>query len=341
MNDNHRLRTTTPPRLAVIITATLLGGMIAAVGVVGSNAIELPLTETAQAALRDAGIAGVGVRFDGREAVLTSAGASGADLADAERLVEALDGVRWVTVVEADPATLPTLSVTQDPGGVVTIAGTVGTEDEASAFEEAAIAAFGDGTAVELVVVDGVAPAIWAARVPELFAALGEVEQVSFALASSGATLTGAAVDPPTAQAAVEAALDSIPLQATLSQAGPTADETAAINGTVILFVADSVTLDPAARRRVDDLAELLVRYPSVRVTLTGHIAIPVGSEAEAVRFSERRAQAVADALVAGGVDVARIDVVGAGSSRPVGDNGTQAGAAANRRVTVLIMVGS
>ena len=36
-----------------------------------------------------------------------------------------------------------------------------------------------------------------------------------------------------------------------------------------------------------------------------------------------------------------RIELAGAGSSQPVGDNATADGAAANRRVTVLIMEGS
>jgi predicted flap endonuclease-1-like 5' DNA nuclease len=57
----------------------------------------------------------------------------------------------------------------------------------------------------------------------------------------------------------------------------------------------------------------VLLRYPSIRVTLTGHIAIRVGSEADAVAFSARRAQAVADALAAAGVDAERLDVMGPG----------------------------
>jgi outer membrane protein OmpA-like peptidoglycan-associated protein len=337
VNDEHRVRVTTPPRLAMIVTATLLGGMIAAVSVIGSNSLEPPLTQTAQAALRDAGIHGVQVRFDGREAFLTSVGAPESTVTTAGTVVAALDGVRWVTVVPVDPATLPTLTVTEDSDGVVTVGGTVGSGDEAAAIGAAATAAFGAGTMLDIEVDPDVLPALWASRVPEIVSLLAEVGDVSFSLETGGATLAGSAVDPPTVEEAVQAAIDGIPLRADLTEAAPTAEETAAINGTVILFVADSVTLDAAARRQVAELAEVLLRYPSIRVTLTGHVAIRVGSEADAVAFSARRAQAVADALVAAGVDAERLDVMGAGSSGPVADNGTPAGAAANRRVTVFV----
>jgi outer membrane protein OmpA-like peptidoglycan-associated protein len=101
------------------------------------------------------------------------------------------------------------------------------------------------------------------------------------------------------------------------------------------------VTLDETARVKLAGLADALRRFPTIAVTLTGHIAIPVGTEADAIAFSRQRAQAVADALIADGIEASRIETDGAGSSQPVGDNATEAGAASNRRVTVLIMEGS
>jgi outer membrane protein OmpA-like peptidoglycan-associated protein len=341
MTDDDRARATTPPRLAVIITATLLGGMIAAVGLVGAQAIEPGLTTSARQALIDAGVSGVDVRFDGREAFLSSSGASPSQLAQAERVVEAVDGVRWATIEKPDPAMQAQVAVSADDDGVVTVTGTVGTAAEASAIQDAAVAAFGLGTVSEVVVDEGVAVASWAESTPQLFDALAQVDDLEFTLDGGGAFLSGAAVDPKEVAAAAQTALGDIPLSFALDQAGPTAEETAVINGTVILFIADSVTLDAAARDRVAELADALRRFPEVPVTLTGHIAIPVGTEADAIAFSLQRAQAVADALTADGIAADRIDIEGAGSSRPVGDNATAAGAAANRRVTVLIMEGS
>jgi hypothetical protein len=87
-----------------------------------------------------------------------------------------------------------------------------------------------------------VLPALWLRECPRSSRSLAEVGDVSFSLETGGATLAGSAVDPPTVEAAVQAAIDGIPLRADLTEAAPTAEETAAINGTVILFVADSVT---------------------------------------------------------------------------------------------------
>jgi outer membrane protein OmpA-like peptidoglycan-associated protein len=341
MTEDRRATATTPPRLALIISATLLGAMIAGVGVIGAEAIELPLTEAARDALRDNGISGVDVRFDGREAFLTPDGAGTAEAARAEQIVAGLYGVRWVTVAELDPAAIPSLELTESAGGQVTVRGSVGSEEQADALHQAAVAAFGPDTAVDLTVTDGVATSPWVETAPELFASLAAVHDLSFALDPDGATLTGSAFDPSAAEESVAQALGDIPLQADIAQSGPTDDEIAAINGTVILFVADSVKLDKRARAAVQDLAEVLRRYPAVEVQLTGHIAIPVGTEADAVAFSERRAKAVAAALAAAGVAPENLHIVGAGSSEPVGDNATEAGAAANRRVTVLIMEGS
>lgn len=341
MSDDDRARATTPPRLAVIITATLLGGMIAGVAVVGSNAIEAPLTAAAQGALRDAGITGIDVHFDGREGFLTPVGASEAQLADATRLVQAIDGVRWVTIDRPGAAApQPSITVTEGPDGSVVVNGLAGTAAEASAIQDAAQTAFGPGTVAEVTVEDGVAVPAWSGEVPDLFAALAQVDHLEFTLAPDGASVSGEALDPDGVTHQLGAALGTIPLDSTLTQAGPTEEERAAIDGTVIRFTADSVTLDAAARKQVAKLADALRRFPMIGVTLTGHIAIPVGTEAQAVAFSKERAQAVADALVRDGITADRIEVVGAGSSQPVGDNSSAAGAAANRRVTVLIEEG-
>jgi outer membrane protein OmpA-like peptidoglycan-associated protein len=338
MSDDDRVRATTPPRLAVIITATLLGGMIAAVAVVGSSALEAPLTSAARDALREEGISGVAVRFEGREAVLTSLGASAQQLTAAGRVVQAIDGVRWVSIDDASVvAPRAALAVAEDGAGVVSVTGLSGTAAEASAIQDAVRTAFGPAATARITVREGVAVPTWSGSEPELFAALAQVDGVSFALDGDGARVGGSAADPEGVRHRLESVLGTIPLLSTLTQAGPTPAEVAAINGTVIRFGADSVALNAAARRQVTGLAEALRRFPEVQVLLTGHIAIPVGTEADAVAFSLRRATAVAEALVADGIAADRIQVAGAGTAHPVGDNSSASGAAANRRVTVLI----
>lgn len=62
-----------------------------------------------------------------------------------------------------------------------------------------------------------------------------------------------------------------------------------------------------------------------------------IGSVATNKRLSKARAQAVANALVAGGVDKARIIARGFGKDNPVCDNKTDEGRQCNRRVEVII----
>jgi outer membrane protein OmpA-like peptidoglycan-associated protein len=245
MAPEHRAPDTTSGtrRMAVIVTSTLLGGMIAAVGVIGSEALEPQLTANARAALDDAGFTSVDVRFDGREAFLSSPTSTSGRLAAADRVVEEVDGVRWATVVSDADAV---------GGGVSTPTPT----------------------------------------------------------ATPSPTPTTVPLDPATARWLAE---------------------------TDVLFAADSVTLDDAALTQLSQVAALLTDRSDVRLIVTGHIAIATGTEAEAIAFSQVRAQAVVDELLRRGATPDQLTVVGAGSSDPVGDNATPEGAAANRRVTFAI----
>lgn len=71
-------------------------------------------------------------------------------------------------------------------------------------------------------------------------------------------------------------------------------------------------------------------------VRVEGHTDNQGGADANKA-LSQRRADAVRDALVAAGVPASRIQAVGLGPSRPVADNGTPAGRARNRRVEVIV----
>lgn len=118
----------------------------------------------------------------------------------------------------------------------------------------------------------------------------------------------------------------------------PVPDEVlASLRATAVMFDADSVALRPDATAAIAGIASTLTAYPDLQVELVGHIAIPVGTEADAIAFSERRAAAVADELVRLGVDRARLTVTGVGTADAVGDNATASGAASNRRVTIEI----
>ena len=112
---DERTPATGAQRIAVIALASVLGGVTAGVAVIGSESFEPGLTESADSALHDAGVVGVGVRFDGREAVLTSEGADAALLAEAARVIERVDGVRWATIASPESSATPTATPSPTP----------------------------------------------------------------------------------------------------------------------------------------------------------------------------------------------------------------------------------
>jgi outer membrane protein OmpA-like peptidoglycan-associated protein len=90
----------------------------------------------------------------------------------------------------------------------------------------------------------------------------------------------------------------------------------------------------------LDRIAALLAANPSIRLQVAGYTdALPPPGLTN-VELSRRRAEAVAAYLAGHGVAAARMTVEGYGESRPVGDNGTAAGRAANRRVEITVLGG-
>jgi outer membrane protein OmpA-like peptidoglycan-associated protein len=85
-----------------------------------------------------------------------------------------------------------------------------------------------------------------------------------------------------------------------------------------ILFGPDTADLPRRSAESVRRVAELLVSAPAVTVHVEGHVADTPGSPEVARRLSKRRAEAVADALVAGGVDRTRITTADVGGERPL-----------------------
>ena len=98
-----------------------------------------------------------------------------------------------------------------------------------------------------------------------------------------------------------------------------------------VFFDFDSATLKPGAYREIDRTANVLNRYPQTTILVAGHTDSS-GSESYNQQLSERRAQAVRDALVNRGVDPRRLQVIGYGESQPISSSD-----AMNRRVELRI----
>jgi outer membrane protein OmpA-like peptidoglycan-associated protein len=107
-----------------------------------------------------------------------------------------------------------------------------------------------------------------------------------------------------------------------------------------ITFAVDSHTLSQQSRRVVSQLAKSLNRYPNSYVDVIGHTDSS-GDRAYNQQLSERRALAVANALVRRSVNPARIESAGVGETQPVASNASPGGRAQNRRVEVYVIPAS
>jgi len=103
-----------------------------------------------------------------------------------------------------------------------------------------------------------------------------------------------------------------------------------------LLFDSGGATLKPGAQRALDNLAQFLRKHPERDIAIEG-FTDSIGSPDSNQRLSERRAQAVKDALTGRGIESRRINARGFGPSFPVASNATETGRQLNRRVEIVI----
>ena len=104
-----------------------------------------------------------------------------------------------------------------------------------------------------------------------------------------------------------------------------------------ILFETGKAELMPGAGRTIDQLAEFLKKHSGRNVLIEGHTD-SVGGETYNLGLSQRRADAVKTALIAGGILPDRIMTKGYGERYPIAGNSTAAGRQENRRVEIIIL---
>lgn len=104
-----------------------------------------------------------------------------------------------------------------------------------------------------------------------------------------------------------------------------------------VTFATNSYTIQPQFQRTLDEVARTLTGYEKTFIDVRGHTD-STGGDAINVPLSQNRAEAVANYLSSRGVQRARIETRGYASSQPVGDNGTESGKQANRRVEIKIV---
>ena len=151
---------------------------------------------------------------------------------------------------------------------------------------------------------------------------LADAQAQETALARKEAELAGAAAD------ALRARLNN--LRATRSARGlqMSLDDVA--------FASGQSKLRAEADEPLAQLVEFVRQAPDKQIRIEGHTDSTGSANANQV-LSQRRAEAVRDALVAAGIDASRMTAVGVGAERPVAPNDSPEGRARNRRVDVIL----
>lgn len=103
-----------------------------------------------------------------------------------------------------------------------------------------------------------------------------------------------------------------------------------------VLFDLNEAELKPAGLRTVERLAEFMKEYPERRVRVEGYTD-STGEADYNQQLSERRAEAVRNALMLAGIQPSRVEVQGFGEQYPVASNDTSSGRQQNRRVEIVI----
>jgi len=186
---------------------------------------------------------------------------------------------------------------------------------------------------------------IGAGKAADEYVAHGDEERQRIQLAARTRELNAARAEAQQASAEAQAAADQA--QAVAADRDRLQDELSSLQakqsprGTVItlkdmVFETGQAVLQPGAERTLDALANALKDTPQRAVAIEG-FTDSVGDAAFNQQLSERRAEAVRDALQQRGIDASRIVARGYGEQFPVASNATPAGRQLNRRVEIIV----
>lgn len=103
-----------------------------------------------------------------------------------------------------------------------------------------------------------------------------------------------------------------------------------------IYFHTSKATLQEISYDPLNQLADILVKYPNAKLTIEGHTD-NIGSNAYNLTLSNDRAKAVVDYLLGKGIAASRLKAVGLGEEKPIATNNTAEGRTLNRRVELIL----
>jgi outer membrane protein OmpA-like peptidoglycan-associated protein len=170
--------------------------------------------------------------------------------------------------------------------------------------------------------------------------AKGEFRQIDHALQAELWVLADAR-NPMTLRAAIDGArLQVVRIDFPTAETGTALERALADKQPVemwgVYFDFASAHLQPESMTVLDEVVAVLRRHPDWRIRIEGHTD-NVGSEADNLRLSQQRAEAVRTEVARRlGDDGRRLEVAGYGASRPRESNTTLSGRARNRRVELV-----
>ncbi len=106
-----------------------------------------------------------------------------------------------------------------------------------------------------------------------------------------------------------------------------------------VFFETDSYELKTTSFTELDRLVKLLQDYPTLKVEISGHTD-NTGSKEHNQRLSTNRAKAVYDYVLGKSIPTKQLTYKGYGDTKPIADNATEIGRAANRRTEFTVLDG-
>jgi outer membrane protein OmpA-like peptidoglycan-associated protein len=104
-----------------------------------------------------------------------------------------------------------------------------------------------------------------------------------------------------------------------------------------VFFASGSAAIQPASFPELQRLVKLLQENPQMRIQINGHTD-DVGTVADNLLLSERRAEAVFRFLIENGVSAQRLKYAGFGESRPLFPNNLPENRDRNRRTEFVVL---
>lgn len=105
-----------------------------------------------------------------------------------------------------------------------------------------------------------------------------------------------------------------------------------------VQFEFDSTTLIDTSKEELNQLAEVLLKNPILKITINGHTDY-LGKAAYNQKLSEDRAKSVADYLISKGISKNKITSKGYGKSQPIDPNEPEDAQAKNKRVEFILTI--